>query len=146
MGKNTDLGGCVVVVVSLPMLALPLSEEALQLPELECGCSSVLPAFRLSRLWAALSRNLTELPRGSGTDTGTGRLETLLPLELDELGFLSCDRDLLSLSRLFRLDAVPVDSSLAPGLSCCWGSGVSQERPGSEECVEPGEATSTTAE
>lgn len=31
------LGGWVVVVVSLPMLALPLSDEALQLPELEWG-------------------------------------------------------------------------------------------------------------
>lgn len=29
------LGWCVVVVVSLPILALPLSEDALQFPELE---------------------------------------------------------------------------------------------------------------
>lgn len=79
------------------MLALPLSDEALQFPELECGASSRLLPFRRSLLWAALSRNFTLGCLLSVLGTDTGMLAVLLPLELDELGFLSCDLSLLRL-------------------------------------------------
>lgn len=79
--------GCVVLVISEPIEALPLSELALQLPLEEWGSS--LPAERLCRLCAELSRNFTVTFVTAERGVAIGKL-ILDFSEEDREGFRSC--------------------------------------------------------
>lgn len=93
VAADVDDLGWVVVVISDPIEARPLSEDALQLPLDECGSSLLPPVLRNLRC-AELSRSFTVAM------FMTGMLMLDFSLEEQE-GFRSC-KDFRSLS-MFRL-------------------------------------------